>query len=164
MKLAALALLFAAVPGFSADGFVTSSIVKHLKVSKEYTIAIAKQMPAENYAFKPNPEEMSFGEQMNHIASALSYFGTILDGGEPKEYKSATKEATIESLGAAFDTLIARVDKMKDAQLHEMRKGEGQDMSILDALMLALDHTAHHRAQCIVYLRVKGIKPVDFRF
>ena len=25
-------------------------------------------------------------------------------------------------------------------------------------------HTAHHRAQCEVYLRVKGIKPPDYTF
>jgi uncharacterized damage-inducible protein DinB len=27
-----------------------------------------------------------------------------------------------------------------------------------------LVHTAHHRAQCEVYLRVKGIKPPDYEF
>ena len=25
-------------------------------------------------------------------------------------------------------------------------------------------HTAHHRAQCEVYLRIKGIKPPDYTF
>jgi len=25
-------------------------------------------------------------------------------------------------------------------------------------------HTAHHRAQCEVYMRAKGIKPPDYRF
>jgi uncharacterized damage-inducible protein DinB len=25
-------------------------------------------------------------------------------------------------------------------------------------------HTAHHRAQCDVYLRAKGIKPPDYTF
>jgi len=29
---------------------------------------------------------------------------------------------------------------------------------------LAVDHTAHHRGQCIVYLRMKGIKPTDYQF
>jgi uncharacterized damage-inducible protein DinB len=37
-------------------------------------------------------------------------------------------------------------------------------MTALEAVILAFDHVEHHRGQCIVYLRVKGIKPVDYRF
>jgi uncharacterized damage-inducible protein DinB len=37
-------------------------------------------------------------------------------------------------------------------------------MEGFEVLLLATDHTAHHRGQCIVYLRAKGIKPVDYDF
>jgi uncharacterized damage-inducible protein DinB len=41
---------------------------------------------------------------------------------------------------------------------------EGGKMGGFEVLLLATDHAAHHRGQCIVYLRAKGIKPVDYNF
>lgn len=43
---------------------------KHWQISKEFTLAVAEAMPTEYYDFKPNPEEMSFGELMSHIAQS----------------------------------------------------------------------------------------------
>ena len=45
-----------------------------------------------------------------------------------------------------------------------MVESEGQKMTSLEAIMMAFDHVEHHRGQAIVYLRYKGIKPVDYRF
>src|SRR5215475_12112411 len=39
-------------------------------ISKQFTIDVANAMPAELYSFKPNPEEMTFGEQVVHIAGS----------------------------------------------------------------------------------------------
>ena len=39
-------------------------------ISKQFTLDVANAMPAELYSFKPNPEEMTFGEQIVHIAGA----------------------------------------------------------------------------------------------
>ncbi len=44
--------------------------LKHWKVSKEFTLAVADRMPAGGYASRPNPEEMTFGELMAHIGDA----------------------------------------------------------------------------------------------
>jgi uncharacterized damage-inducible protein DinB len=33
-----------------------------------------------------------------------------------------------------------------------------------DVVMLSLDHSTHHRAQCEMYLRVKGITPTQYEF
>src|SRR5207249_3138340 len=39
-------------------------------ISKQFTLDVANAMPTEFYSFKPNPEEMTFGEQIVHIAGA----------------------------------------------------------------------------------------------
>ena len=44
--------------------------IKDATTAKELTLAAANAMPAEHYSFKPNPEEMSFGEQLDHLARA----------------------------------------------------------------------------------------------
>jgi hypothetical protein len=49
---------------------IKEALVKHWKASAGLTIAVAEAMTAEGYNFKPNPEEMSFGQLMAHIALA----------------------------------------------------------------------------------------------
>ena len=44
--------------------------MKHWKVTGDFTIAVAKLMPAEQYGFRPAPEELSFGQLMVQIAGA----------------------------------------------------------------------------------------------
>jgi uncharacterized damage-inducible protein DinB len=38
------------------------------------------------------------------------------------------------------------------------------ELSGTETPMLAMDHITHHRAQCVVYLRVKDIKPPAYKF
>src|SRR6202167_4309805 len=52
-----------------AQTTVKDALVTHWKTTGEFTIAVASAMPAENYTFRPNPVEMSFGELMAHIAA-----------------------------------------------------------------------------------------------
>lgn len=45
-----------------------TEFVRDWQISKRFTIDVANAMPADLYSFKPNPYEMSFGEQMIHMA------------------------------------------------------------------------------------------------
>jgi len=49
---------------------VKDALAKHWKTSGEFTVAVADAMPADGYNFRPNPDEMSFGQVMAHIAIA----------------------------------------------------------------------------------------------
>src|SRR5580658_8882051 len=57
------------VPAF-AQTTVKDALVKHWKVSTDFTIAVAKLMPAADYGFKPVPEELSFGQVVVQVAGA----------------------------------------------------------------------------------------------
>src|SRR6266550_8282717 len=52
-----------------AQTTVKDALVKHWKTSGEFTIAVAGSMPVESYNFRPDPEEMSFGQLIRHIAA-----------------------------------------------------------------------------------------------
>ena len=67
-------------------------------------------------------------------------------------------------LNDSFDWVIKSVGSLTPAQLEKQVKLEGGMMSGLEAVMLAMDHTTHHRGQCIVYLRVKNIAPPEYQF
>src|SRR5215510_9127503 len=61
-------LLLAAQPA-RAQLDVKAAVVKHLTTSRDFTLKVAEQMPEADYGFKLTPPQMSFGEQMAHLAS-----------------------------------------------------------------------------------------------
>src|SRR6516165_7557687 len=69
MERTLLTLVALALPALSQTT-IKDAMIKHWKATGELTLAVAKAMPAEDYNFRPNPEEMSFGQLMAHIALA----------------------------------------------------------------------------------------------
>ena len=154
------------LPVLAQEGGLPPVLVDHWKTSKKYVIALAEQMPAEDYAFKPNPAEMSFGEQMAHIAGSNSYFFATLSGqkdplGKPANFEKAT---VIKMLNDSYDFVISAMGTITHDTMMKTFDGEGGKMTGMEMMLLAVDHTAHHRGQCIVYLRAKNIKPTDYQF
>src|SRR5450432_3378820 len=73
MKTSFLAVLLAAFPLLaqtSDNDPVKDALVKHWKISGDFTVAVAEKMPAADYGFRPVPEELSFGQLMIQIAVA----------------------------------------------------------------------------------------------
>ena len=154
------------LPVFTQEAGMPPQLVDHWKTSKKYVLALAEQMPAADYSFKPNPAEMSFGEQMAHIAGSNSYFFATLSGqkdplGKPANFEKAT---VIKMLNDSYDFVISAMDTITHDTMMKTFDGEGGKMTGMEMMLLAIDHTAHHRGQCIVYLRAKNIKPTDYQF
>lgn len=151
-----------------------AEFVRDWQISKQFTIDVANTMPADLYTFKPNPEEMTFGEQMIHIALANAYrFHEItgiqtpfpLDLNKPP---AADKATVLNLLEQSFDYVIDVLPKITPEQLHHtwhIPSWKGRpDPDGRAMIMNMFVHTAHHRAQCEVYMRAKGIKPPDYSF
>jgi uncharacterized damage-inducible protein DinB len=156
-----------AAPVFCAEGGSSSKFgqdfLKHWAIAKDLTIAVAQAMPADSYSFKPNPEEMSFGEQIVHIASAnLSYCSRL--GGEKPAFKKPDKAEqgpAIDFLKQSFDYCSTAVTATDPDAMHG---AAGKEISGREIMLGAYAHMAHHRGQAEVYLRVKGVKPPDYKF
>jgi uncharacterized damage-inducible protein DinB len=160
-----LLLLLTAMPVQAADNPMVKHLLDHWSKSKDYMIELANQMPADQYTSRPNEAEMTYGEQMLHIANAIRFFTASYAKKPQFDTKKADKETAIADLKAAFDDGAAEIGSFSDAELMTkiVESGEGK-MTALEAILLMFDHTEHHRGQAIVYLRYKGIKPVDYRF
>jgi uncharacterized damage-inducible protein DinB len=155
-----------ALPALAQEGGLPPQLTDHWKTSKKYVIALAEQMPAEDYTFKPNPSEMSFGQQMAHIAGANSFFFATLTGQKdpipkPTEFDKAN---VLKLLNTSYDFVIASLEKLDHERMLQTFDSPAGKMTGMELFLLAVDHTAHHRGQCIVYLRMKGIKPTDYQF
>lgn len=145
--------------------------IQDWKVSKQFTLDVANAMPAEYYSFKPNPEEMSFGQQVVHIAVANLYrfheITNIEPPFQPRRDLPSDKASAIRMLGQSFDYVLAALPQVTPEQLQRTWNVGWKGRPVADGRTMMMNmfvHVAHHRAQCEVYLRVKGIKPPDYTF
>lgn len=161
--LALCALL--ALPAFAAHSAYHQELLKHWQVSKEFTLAVADLMPAASYDFKPNAEEMSFGELMVHIGDANTRNFALVSGTQAVAKPAKTdKEAAMKFLAESFDHCIRSLENLAENKLDAMSGPEGRQLTGRERLWSYFTHTAHHRGQAEVYLRVKNIKPPAYRF
>jgi uncharacterized damage-inducible protein DinB len=157
--------LLLATPPASAQDNVAAIVARHLTISRDFTLKVADQMPDADYSFKLTPAQMSFAEQLVHLADDQGNFlGPLstqkLSGSKPA---SMSKKDVMAFVRQSFDRNIAVVSKLTAAQISATYQFGGP-MTGLELLMFALDHTTHHRAQAEMYLRAKGIKPADYQF
>lgn len=176
MRTRVLTVLALAVPALAQTG-VKEALAKHWKTSGEFTIAVANLMPGDSYGFRPNPEQMSFGQLMAHIAgvnlnACANASGLTRPELPPKiaEWAKDTqkievdKETAIAFLGDSFDFCNKAVAAMTPTRLDAIVGPPARNLTGFEWLWGYFTHTAHHRGQAEVYLRVKGIKPPEYRF
>ncbi|PWU01678.1 MAG: hypothetical protein C5B51_22305 [Terriglobia bacterium] len=158
-------LLAAAAPAF-AQMDVKAAVLKHLKTSRDFTLKVADQMPEATYDFKLTSPQMSFGQQMTHLAQAFDEFLSPFSGGNPNFAKPASmkKADVIAFVRQSFDSAIDRVSKITNDQIAKSYKTQDGMASGLDLLLELMDHTTHHRASAEMYLRAKGITPAEYQF
>lgn len=151
-----------------------SEFVHDWQISKQFTLDVANVMPADLYTFKPNPEEMTFGEQIVHIAGSNVFRFNQITGitppfaMDPSKPLPPDKASAVKLLQQSFDYVLAVLPQITPEQLKRtwhIPSWKGRTDPDGRAMLLNMFvHTAHHRAQCEVYLRAKGIKPPDYTF
>lgn len=175
-KLLVVALLAAAVPGISQTTN-KDVLLKHWKTSGELTVAVANAMPAEDYSFRPVPAEMSFGEQMVHIAAADRGACAVASGltapalpakvGEwmkDLEKADVDKATAVEFLENTFAFCQKAITEMPAGNMDKVMGPAKRNLTGSEWLWSYFTHTAHHRGQAEVYLRLKGITPPTYEF
>lgn len=176
MKSNLLIILTVALPVL-AQTTVKDALVERWKTLAEFTIAVASSMPAESYNFRPDPEEMTFGQLMRHIA-AVNLDACANASGMPrprlplkiaelakdKGNVDIEKEAAIEFLNDSFDFCNNAVASMSPEHMNTVVGPPASHLTGFEWLWSYFTHTAHHRGQAVIYLRLKGIKPPDYKF
>jgi uncharacterized damage-inducible protein DinB len=155
---------------------IKDALVKHWKVTTDFTIAVAKQMPADSYGFRPVPAELSFGQLMVQIAGANLNACTQASGmkgpATPEKLAQSLKDekidvdkdAAVQFLADTFKFCNDAVASMTPDKLEAVVGTGTRKMSGFEWLWSYFTHTAHHRGQAEVYLRIKGITPTIYTF
>lgn len=164
LLLSVLMIASAAMP-LRAQGDFKTTILKHLRTSRDFTVKVAEAMPADSYDFKLTPPQMSFAQQMVHLSEGLTYFLSTFSGEKPNppKPKSLNKDDVVAYVKMSFDKAIETVSSLTPEQISKTYKSEEGTMTGMDLLLGMLDHTTHHRASAEMYLRAKGITPPEYQ-
>ncbi len=151
---------------FCQDTFLSDFQLKW-KNASEYTLEFAQSMPEDRYDFKPMEDEMSFREQLKHIAGNMVWLSSsYLKGSEnhvdPQKSGDSKKEILL-MLDKAFDYAQKTIASLTEAELNEQVDFFAGQMTRRRILLLLTDHVTHHRGQLVVYLRLNDIKPPRYR-
>jgi uncharacterized damage-inducible protein DinB len=126
----------------------------------------AESMPAEEYAFKPNPQVRSFGELVGHVANANFFFCSQARGERMPSAtnfeKAADKTAILKGLNDSLAYCDAAHAGTTDANFMQMIKllGPGDHETARGAvLMFNTTHNNEHYGNIVVYMRLKGHVP-----
>jgi uncharacterized damage-inducible protein DinB len=173
MKTTLVTFVALALPALSQTT-VKDALVKHWKVTGEFTLDVAKAMPADSYGFKPVPEEMSFGQLMAHIGNAdIGACAAVTGMQRPddpagiaawrKDQKTdVDRDTAIQFLTTVFSFCDKAVESVTAEKLDA--KVANTPLTGYERLWSYFTHTAHHRGQAEVYLRLRGIKPPTYVF
>ncbi|MGZ3751361.1 MAG: DinB family protein [Mucilaginibacter sp.] len=133
--------------------------------SKDYTKEYLEAMPEAGYSFKVTPEVRTFAGLMLHLADGNCFLAGPASG-KPNPFGASaektipqTKEATIKAVMDSYDYVINALKALTPAQLQEIVKVAGKDITKAVAINKAFEHQAHTRGQAVAYLRLKGVTP-----
>ncbi|MEZ5354993.1 MAG: DinB family protein [Bryobacteraceae bacterium] len=162
--------LSAAGSGWS-DPFAKSfrdSFAEHWRDTREYTLAVLDAMPGDAFDSKPHPAQRSFADQLTHLGMAnVAYFRAFGIGEPPPRSEAKSKEDVRAHAVACFDYVAMVLGKLTEKDLLRTDIKFSPRLpphSGTDLCMRAYMHTAHHRGQLVVYLRVNGIVPPAWKF
>jgi hypothetical protein len=152
-----IAGLAAATPARAQDTLKTTNIQRYYMPVKLDLLGAASVMPAEKYGFKLDPEQMDFGQWINH-STERNYLDCSTLRGEPNPMPKAKtdllkgKAEIAKNLAESFDYCDATFEKLTD-----------QKILASPQMVQAFLHTTVHNNEIygnvVGYLRANHILP-----
>ena len=164
LTLAVLVVLSAAAFAQSSKNPVTDVLRDSLATRQKNTVAAIEEMPAEQFSFKPTPEQMSFGHLAAHIVEGNYFFcAKVGDVPQPKFEElaeTAPKEKLVAAVKASFDFCGTTLAKAEDAKLGDpIQDFSGKPRPRAWAALALASSWADHYGAAAMYLRLKGLLP-----
>lgn len=130
-------------------------------------VSLAEVIPADKYAWRPEPGVRSISELFLHIAAANYNFPTMMSGvvpaagfeGKGFEKSTTDKAKIIDQLNKSFAYALAAVNNMSNADFAKPETKLGPDANDGDVIYLMVTHMHEHLGQTIAYARMNGVMP-----
>ncbi len=166
-------LLFSCLMGVLsyAQNATIDNLVADFERSKAMSLEYIDAMPEDQFNYKPTESVRTFAEQMLHGAQGT--IGLAANGtGEAAIYGDVNieQEASFQSksevrriVAESFDFAIAGIQNMDPSKFEEVVVRGPYNVTRLGWIQKANEHVGHHRGQCAIYLRMKGITPPAYK-
>ena len=110
---------------------------------------------------------MSYGQQWLHCCSfTITQLTNRFESADSVQKEPVlaepTKEQVIEKLKAMYHFVYQTIERLPDASLFEEVAYTGDTVAGWRLLSILENHIIHHRGQCMVYLRLKGVTPEGY--
>ncbi len=147
---------------------VISELLPDLEDISGKFVALAREVPEEEYGFSPEDGVRSIGEVFAHVAVAnvviLTRGGAPFPDGPVAEWIEnpdllANKNDIVEALAAGFDFLRSELETTSSDDLERRVDLLGRSSTYRATLTFALAHAHEHLGQSIAYARFRGITP-----
>jgi hypothetical protein len=151
------AAVLAASPAFAQGPLTTTNIQRYYMPVRLFLQGAAEVMPAEKYTFKIAPEQMDFGQWINH-STERNYLDCAILKGEPNPMPKAktdllkSKAEIVSNLRASFeycDAAFAALDDQKILASPQM----------VQAFLHTTVHNNEIYGNIVGYLRANRIVP-----
>jgi uncharacterized damage-inducible protein DinB len=167
VTLFAIGLIFMCTPGGAQtqQAPLQAELLKDWSALKTTMHAIAAEMPAEKYTFRPTEGQQTFGERTVHVANVNVGLLSVLGGKTPKpaiDPKATTRDAALKALDDSFDYGAALLKNETDETLRQLVASPPQFMgpsSRARIVTFLAGHTWDIYGQMVVYLRLNGLVP-----
>jgi uncharacterized damage-inducible protein DinB len=160
-----LTFLWFSLDAMGAAAGSASDYSQHLSALGKLSVAVAEAMPPGQYAFRPDPGSMTFGELMSHVAATNYQFcAGLRDTHAPNTPSPTDKDDIVKFLSNSFDYCSSVIPNLTEDQVSKAHDSPDGRMPGREVLLALYVHVAHHRGQAEVYLRDKGITPPSYRF
>jgi uncharacterized damage-inducible protein DinB len=143
---------------------VSDSILTLFPRSEKNIQAAVDAMPADKFAFRPTPAQMTFGHLVTHIIESnnlLCAKAAALDPPKSPEVKETDpKDKLSAALKASFEFCGEAVQNMNDSRLgDDIELFGGKTMPRAMAVLSLASGWADHYGAAAMYLRLNGILP-----
>jgi DinB superfamily len=164
MKTAILVLSLVSAAAAQSKSTVSDVLREMLGGRENNTVAAFEEMPADKYAYKPTPEQMTFGHLAAHIAEGNYYFcANVGDVPQPKveELKgSEGKEKLVAAVKASFEFCRTALAKADDSTMNQnITWFDGKPRPRVWAFIALPSSWADHYGMAAMYLRLNGLLP-----
>lgn len=149
--IASIFCVFKGVSAQSADSlFLRTAIIK-LETARDYTLSVARLMPAERYGFKPSQDQMTFAGQLLHLSANLGWLSSsyLNDKGTNPVTKGdmslAERDAVIAVVEKSYRYALDAMKNFRPGALGESVTFFAGPMKKMQIINLLNDHQSHHR-------------------
>jgi len=142
-------------------------LIEDWERAKAYTLEYVEAMPEDDVNYSPTEGIRSYAEQILHIAQGNVNLASNGTGAEKvfqnenlektEQYKN--KAELIRLTTESYDFVIAAIKNMDLSSFGEVLERGPFKVTRLGWINKAFEHQSHHRGQCALYLRMKGLEP-----